>query len=92
MLAELCNPVADPVDETLHDLEMRLQAHLGSRVRHLVLVAREDGVVLHGVARTYYAKQLAQHAVMASFGYRVASNEIEVLSPRTPTPCAVLRL
>jgi hypothetical protein len=56
------------------------------------LVAREDGVVLQGIARTYYAKQLAQHAVMALFGYRVASNEIEVVSARVSLPCAVVRV
>jgi hypothetical protein len=88
MLAELCNPA----EEALQDLGIRLQSQLGSRVQHLVLVAREDGIVLHGIARTYHAKQLAQHAVMASFGYRVASNEIEVLSARTSMPCAVLRV
>jgi hypothetical protein len=79
MRNECAVTAVDPLD-MIHDLELRVRAQLGSRVRQLALLPREDGIVLRGIARTYHAKQLAQHAVMASIGYRVASNEIEVLA------------
>jgi len=67
---------------TLSDLD-QLQAHLQSRllgkVRGFQLTIRDHGLVLRGQARTYYAKQLAQHAVMASAGLPIVANEIEVL-------------
>jgi hypothetical protein len=34
---------------------------------------------LRGRARTYYAKQLAQHAVMQVTEYLIQANEIEVV-------------
>jgi hypothetical protein len=39
---------------------------------------REDGFVLQGRAPTYYAKQLAQHAVMEASDVPIKANEIEV--------------
>ena len=48
----------------LDQLEAHVQCHLNGRVRDLRLVIRGHGLVLQGRARTYYAKQLAQHAVM----------------------------
>jgi hypothetical protein len=37
-----------------------------------------QGVVLHGKARSYYAKQLAQHAVMRETDLPIVRNGIEV--------------
>jgi hypothetical protein len=37
-------------------------------------------VILKGRAPTYYAKQLAQHAVMQIAEYRIHANEIEVVA------------
>ena len=56
---------------TLEDfarLEARVQHRLGGRVGDLRLVIRDNGVVLQGCARTCYAKQLAQQAVMEASG------------------------
>jgi hypothetical protein len=44
----------------------------------LKLKVRDDGLVLRGHARTYYAKQLAQHAVMEFTKLPIRANEIEV--------------
>jgi len=59
-------------------LETHLQARLGSQVRHLRVVSRNNGIILQGSASTYYAKQLAQHLVMELTTLPVLANEIEV--------------
>ena len=59
-------------------LEALLQARLGSRVRHLRVMYQNDGVILQGRSRTYYAKQLAQHLVMEITNMLILANEIEV--------------
>ena len=70
------------VDEMNSEAETRIESHLrsrlGSRVRHLRVVCRTTGVVLQGSARTYYAKQLAQHLVMELANLPILANEIEV--------------
>jgi hypothetical protein len=39
---------------------------------------RTDGVILQGSALTYYAKQLAQHAIMVAIQLPILANDIEV--------------
>jgi hypothetical protein len=68
---------ATPSQE-LDQLEAHVQSLLVGRVRAVRLVLREDGLILHGRAMTYYAKQLAQHAVMTATTLPLAANEIEV--------------
>ncbi len=48
------------------------------RVRDLRVMCRKDGVILQGSARTYHAKQLAQHSVMEITDLPILANEIEV--------------
>ena len=62
----------------LDQLENRVQEKLNGRVHNLRLDLHASGIVLHGFARTYYAKQLAQHAVMAETQLPIMANEIEV--------------
>jgi hypothetical protein len=62
----------------LDSLETRLRYRLGGRVRGLRVVGQGKGLVIQGHARTYYAKQLAQHAVMEATDLPVLANEIEV--------------
>jgi hypothetical protein len=59
-------------------LEAYVQRRLGGQVRDFRLEVAHQGLVLKGRARTYYAKQLAQHAVMNVARLRVWANEIEV--------------
>jgi len=66
------------VKTDLDQLENRVQAKLSGRVRHLQLFLRDYGIVLRGRARTYHAKQLAQHAVMSETEVPILANEIEV--------------
>ena len=62
----------------IEQLEAHLQSRLNGRVRDLRLLVRGQGLVLQGCAATYYAKQLAQHAVMEATGRPILANEIEV--------------
>ena len=66
---------------SLHDLaelEVRVQERLSGRVRDLHLLLYDDGIVLRGFAHTYYAKQIAQHAVMTETALPIRANEIDV--------------
>jgi hypothetical protein len=73
----------DGVDTVRHDelerLETYLQSQFGGRVRNFRLMHSGDGIVLLGITRTYYAKQMAQHAVMQATPLPIASNQIEVI-------------
>ncbi len=60
-------------------MENRVQAKLRGRIHNLRVLFYECGIVLQGFARTYYAKQLAQHAVMAETRLPILANNIEVL-------------
>ena len=59
-------------------LELLVQRRLGSRVRDLRVLVRQDGVILQGRAGTYHAKQLAQHAAMELSALPILANDIEV--------------
>lgn len=63
------------------DIE-RLAAETGRKLRgrltDLRIERQGGGVVLSGTARSFYAKQLALHAVMTGTHLPVVRNEIEV--------------
>jgi hypothetical protein len=59
-------------------LEEHLRCRLAGRARDLQLVVTDQGLVLRGHAHTYYAKQLAQQAVLAATSTPIVANEIEV--------------
>jgi len=62
----------------LDELENKLQARLGGRIRHFKIVPRDFGIVLRGSAQTYHAKQIAQHTIMTETALPIMANEIEV--------------
>jgi len=66
-----------PADEAT-EVEARVLCRLGARVRDFRPVVRDKGLILRGQVHTYYAKQLAQHAVMETTGLPILANEIEV--------------
>ena len=68
--------------EQLTRLEQTAQWRLRGYVRELWLVFCADGVILRGRACSYYAKQLAQHAVQVTTELPILANEIEVSRPR----------
>jgi osmotically-inducible protein OsmY len=60
------------------ELEAYVQCRLGGQVRDFRVVVTDRGLILRGQARTYHAKQLAQHAVMEATALPIVANEIEV--------------
>ena len=60
------------------ELEARIQCRLGGQIREFRLAIVDKGLILRGYAHTYYAKQLAQHAVMEATELPILANEIEV--------------
>jgi hypothetical protein len=59
-------------------LEVRLRWKLQGRIRDFQILLQDCGIILRGFARTYHAKQLAQHAVMTETNLPILANEIEV--------------
>ena len=53
---------SEPTD-LRQELEQRLRARLGNRLRNLEIRLSDEGVTLNGTAPTYHVKQLAQHSV-----------------------------
>ena len=70
--------ILPPAVPEMEQLETRVESRLNRRVQHFRLVVRGCGLILTGHARTYYAKQLAQHAVMEATGLPILANEIQV--------------
>jgi hypothetical protein len=64
--------------ETLARIDQHVRSRLAGLLRDFQLVFRDNGLVLRGHAHTYYAKQLAQHAVMQASSLPIHANEIEV--------------
>jgi len=67
--------------EEVDRLTASVQHQLAGRVCDLRLLIQDKGLVLRGRAYTYYAKQLAQQAVMNATGLPLLANDIEILSP-----------
>jgi hypothetical protein len=62
----------------VEQLQSRVRSRSNGRVRDFSLLVRGGGLVLQGHAPTYYAKQLAQHAIMEATPLPILANEIEV--------------
>jgi hypothetical protein len=67
-----------PRSQELEKLELHVQTRLNGRVRDLRILGHDDGLVIKGWTTTYYAKQLAQQAVMEATPTPIVANEIEV--------------
>jgi hypothetical protein len=66
---------------TLHDVvQMALSRSTQLAGRSLRFEVHEDGVVLRGVVRSYYHKQLAQESLRSISGLSRVTNELEVVS------------
>ncbi len=76
----------DP-EQRRKEAEEAVQRRVGRRVKGLRLEIIERGVILHGQAISYHAKQLAQHAAGQELGLPVVANRIDVclnLAPPDP--------
>lgn len=70
------NPTAG---ECLTLIEEYVRCRLARRVLDFQLIVRDQGLVLMGHARTWYAKQLAQEAVMEVARLPIRANEISAV-------------
>ncbi len=75
-----------PLPETLEEaeklaasIEQAVWRETSGRVRDLRVEVNRQGIFLTGRCSTYYAKQIAQQAVMAFPGSRRLTNRIEVV-------------
>ena len=59
-------------------IEARIRSRLSGRIRGLQVLRENNGLILRGRTPTYYAKRLAQHALMAATDLPILANEIEV--------------
>jgi osmotically-inducible protein OsmY len=59
-------------------IELAIRRQTAGKIRDLKIVVTEEAVVLSGGCRTYYSKQLAQHAAMSVSGCPTLVNEIVV--------------
>lgn len=77
MLAETTRrPVAD-LKETVHVALTRTAVLAGKNLRFEV---QEDSVVLRGIVRSYYQKQLVQESLRTVSGVSRITNELEVVA------------
>jgi hypothetical protein len=65
--------------EEVDHLLASVQCQLAGRICDLRVIVKDDGLVLQGRAYSYYAKQLAQQAVMKATALPLVANDIEVL-------------
>jgi hypothetical protein len=64
--------------ENLAPIEKHVCHRLTGLLRDFQLIIRDQGLVLRGRVHTYYAKQLAQHAVMEASSLPIRANELAV--------------
>ena len=65
-------------DELVQRVMEWLKTRLTNPVSNFRLSRRDDGLILRGVVRTYYAKQIVQEVVMDASGQVVLANDIQV--------------
>jgi hypothetical protein len=66
-------PISGP-----EQIEAFLRQRLGRRIQDLQVIIQDGGLILKGVARNYYVKQLAQHLAMEAARLSIRANEIQV--------------
>ncbi len=72
-----------PTQDELTVLESLVENRLSGQLHGFQLSATNGGLVLRGRTRSYYGKQLAQHAVMEATALPILANEIEIVqTPR----------
>lgn len=77
MHADTARPARTELREIVATTLSRSSYLAGKNLRFEV---HEDGVVLRGIVRSYYQKQLAQESVRTIDGVSRITNEIEVVS------------
>jgi hypothetical protein len=71
--------VNSKLDELVERIQASVRRRVGGWVRDFQVQIQDQGLVLCGRTRTYYAKQLVQHTVMEVGGLPILANRVEVL-------------
>jgi hypothetical protein len=79
-IKHVSSPVEQPRSELRHLIESVISRSSFLSGRNLRFEVHEDAVVLRGVVRSYYQKQLAQESLRNIEGLAKINNEIEVVS------------
>ncbi|WP_162669368.1 hypothetical protein [Gemmata massiliana] len=79
----MCTALAcrDPLERSLREWATEICQRHRSHLRELWFKAVQRGVVISGVARSYYGKQLALCELQRRCGLPVIANQIEVEAP-----------
>jgi hypothetical protein len=72
------NRANDPTEAEIARLQILIENRLAGRIHGLRIRFENNGLVLEGRTRTYYTKQLAQHAAMKESPLPIRINAIEV--------------
>lgn len=67
-----------PTLDELDEIQREIRRNLSLRVHNFQIRAADDGLILEGRTRTYYGKQLVQHAVMDATDFPILANNIVV--------------
>lgn len=72
--AENAGTTQSALEQLASTIRLRHRSHL----RELTLVSTDDGIVLHGLALSFYGKQVAFHEAVNTGNLRVIGNQIRV--------------
>lgn len=67
-----------PSSEELEQIQREIRHNLSLRVHNFRVRSVDDGLILEGRTKTYYGKQLVQHAVMDATDFPIVANNIVV--------------
>lgn len=74
------SPTVHGGQDSLDDIRSSVCEQLSGRLQDFELRPHRGGLILAGRVRSYYAKQLVQHAVMEQTDSLILRNEISVTS------------
>lgn len=72
------NLLEAPSSEDVEQIQRGVRRTHSLRVHDFQLRATDDGLILEGRTKTYYGKQLVQHAVMDETDFPILANNIVV--------------
>ena len=67
-----------PAAEDLDQIQLEVRRNLSLRVHNFRIRVVDEGLILEGRTKTYYGKQLVQHAVMDATDFPILANNIVV--------------
>ncbi len=67
-----------PASEELVQIQQAIRRDFSLRVNNFRIRTADEGLILEGRTKTYYGKQMVQHAVMDATEFPILSNNIVV--------------